>query len=92
MYRHLLVPIDDTDLSVELVGNAVGLARPLGARITFFHAVADHAASLRGDADVVRLDLRRKTTSTRMSAGRASCWRRRKRRRGPRRCLRLAHA
>ncbi len=55
MYRHLLVPIDGTDLSVEVVGNAVALARPLGARITFFHASADHAASLRGEADAVRL-------------------------------------
>ena len=55
MYRHLLVPIDDTDLSVEVVGNAVALARPLGARITFFHAVADASASLRGDAEVLRL-------------------------------------
>jgi hypothetical protein len=27
MYRHLLVPVDDTDLSVEVVGNAVALAR-----------------------------------------------------------------
>jgi nucleotide-binding universal stress UspA family protein/hemerythrin-like domain-containing protein len=55
MYRHLLVPIDSTDLSVEVVGNAVGLARSLGARITFFHAVADHAGSLRGDAEILRL-------------------------------------
>ena len=39
MYRHLMVPIDSTDLSVEVVGNAVGLARTVGARITFFHAV-----------------------------------------------------
>ena len=58
MYRHLLVPIDGTDLSVEVVGNAVALARPLGARITFFHAAADHAASLRGEAEVVRLTSR----------------------------------
>ena len=58
MYRHLLVPIDGTDLSVEVVGNAVALARPLGARITFFHASEDHAASLRSDADVVRLTSR----------------------------------
>ena len=43
MYRHLLVPIDDTDLSIEVVGNAVGLARAVGARITFFHAVAGSA-------------------------------------------------
>ena len=26
MYRHLLVPVDDTDLSIEVVGNAVALA------------------------------------------------------------------
>ena len=39
MYRHLLVPIDDTDLSIEVVGNAVGLARAVGAHVTFFHAV-----------------------------------------------------
>ena len=58
MYRHLLVPVDDTDLSVEVVGNAVALARPLGARITFFHAVADVAGSLRGDAEVLRLTAR----------------------------------
>ena len=58
MYRHLLVPVDDTDLSVEVVGNAVALARPLGARITFFHAVADAAGSLRGEAEVLRLTAR----------------------------------
>lgn len=58
MYRHLLVPVDDTDLSVEVVGNAVALARPLGARITFFHAVADASASLRGDAEVLRMTAR----------------------------------
>jgi nucleotide-binding universal stress UspA family protein/hemerythrin-like domain-containing protein len=55
MYRHLLVPVDDTDLSVQVIGNAVSLARSLGARITFFHAVPDSAGSLRGDADVLRL-------------------------------------
>ena len=55
MYRHLLVPIDGTDLSVELVGNAVALARSLGARVTFFHASPDHAASLRGEADALRM-------------------------------------
>jgi len=58
VYRHLLVPVDGTDLSVEVVGNAVALARPLGARITFFHAAKDHAASLRGEADAVRLTSR----------------------------------
>ena len=55
MYRHLLVPIDGTDLSTEIVGQAVELARTVGARITFFHAVPDYKASLFGDADVVRV-------------------------------------
>ena len=46
MYRHLLVPIDDSMLSVEgLFGRAVEFARVLGARITFFHAKADYAGS-----------------------------------------------
>jgi len=55
MYRHLLVPIDDSDLSVEVVGNAVAFARALSARITFFHAVPDAAADLlRGDAELLR--------------------------------------
>ena len=55
MYQHLLVPIDGTELSVEVVGNAVGLARTLAARVTFFHAVADHGRSLSDDAEVLRV-------------------------------------
>lgn len=55
MYRHLLVPIDDSDLSTVTIGRAVEFARTLGASITFFHADADYASSLRGEADVVRL-------------------------------------
>ena len=54
MYRHLLVPIDATDLSIEVVSDAVGLARSLGARITFFHAAKDPSVSLFNDAEVVR--------------------------------------
>ena len=54
MYRHLLVPVDDTDLSIETIGQAVEFARTLGARITFFHALPDHAASLFGEAEIVR--------------------------------------
>jgi nucleotide-binding universal stress UspA family protein/hemerythrin-like domain-containing protein len=55
MYSHLLVPVDGTDLSIETVGRAVEFARSVGAHITFFHAQPDHAASLFGDAEVVRL-------------------------------------
>ncbi len=55
MYRHLLVPIDSSDLSIDVVGNAVGLARSVGARITFFHSVADPSRSLLGDAEILRM-------------------------------------
>ena len=55
MYRHLFVPVDSTDLSVETVGQAVEFARTLGARITFFHAQPDHAASLFGEAEIARV-------------------------------------
>lgn len=55
MYRHLLVPIDNSDLSTVMIGKAVEFARSIGARITFFHAEQDHASSLVGDADIVRL-------------------------------------
>jgi len=54
MYRHLLVPVDATDLSIEVVGNAVAFAHSLKARITFFHATLDASTSLFADAEVVR--------------------------------------
>src|SRR5262245_4862169 len=55
MYRHLLVPLDGTDLSTETVGHAVEFACTLGARVTFFHAQPDHSASLFGEAELVRV-------------------------------------
>ena len=55
MYHHLLVPIDETELSTVTVGRAVEFAKAFGARITFFHAHIDHAASVSGDADLLRL-------------------------------------
>ena len=45
MYRHLLVPLDDSQLAVEIVNQAVRLAKTLGAKVTFFHAQADYGAS-----------------------------------------------
>ena len=45
MYRHLLVPLDGSLLSVETVRKAVGLARALDAKVTFFHAQEDYGAT-----------------------------------------------
>ena len=45
MYRHLLVPVDDTAISAGNVTAAVDFARDAGARITFFHANPDYTAT-----------------------------------------------
>ncbi|NJD33333.1 MAG: universal stress protein UspA [Betaproteobacteria bacterium] len=54
-YRHLLVPIDGSELSSMSIDRAVDFASELGARITFFHATPDYSASLQGDAEIVRM-------------------------------------
>ena len=48
MYRHLLVPVDDTEISTGNVTAAVDFARATGARITFFHANHDYGATADG--------------------------------------------
>jgi nucleotide-binding universal stress UspA family protein/hemerythrin-like domain-containing protein len=53
MYRHLLVPIDDSALSVETIRQAVLFASSIGAKVTFFHAKADYGASSAGALDRV---------------------------------------
>lgn len=54
MYQHLLVPVDATELSIDLVGQAVALARSLGARLSFFHALPDPATQLSDDLEILR--------------------------------------
>ncbi len=56
MYRHLLVPVDDTDASSEAVGHAVEFARLLGARITFLHVLTGEAMIGRRGALTVEPD------------------------------------
>jgi nucleotide-binding universal stress UspA family protein/hemerythrin-like domain-containing protein len=48
MYRNILVPLDDSELAANLVTQALDFARALGARLTFFHARADYAATSDG--------------------------------------------
>lgn len=45
MYRHILVPIDDTELAIYTASKAVEFARTLGARVTFFYARPDFGAT-----------------------------------------------
>ena len=57
MFKHLLVPVDDTDLSITNVGQAVKLASSFNppAKLTFFHATADYAASDQGSRARARI-------------------------------------
>jgi nucleotide-binding universal stress UspA family protein/hemerythrin-like domain-containing protein len=57
MFQHLLVPVDDSDLSITNVGQAVKLARSFDppAKVTFFHATADYAASDLGSRAKARM-------------------------------------
>ncbi len=57
MFQHLLVPVDDTDLSITNVGQAVKLASSFSpaAKITFFYATADYAASEQGSRARARM-------------------------------------
>jgi len=49
--RHLLLRVNAMDLSVEVVASTADLAASAEARVTFIHAVPDHASSLYGDAE-----------------------------------------
>jgi nucleotide-binding universal stress UspA family protein/hemerythrin-like domain-containing protein len=55
MYRHLLVPLDATDLSIQVVGNAVAFARHIRARITFFHVAPDPDDAMGRDLELLRV-------------------------------------
>ncbi len=48
MYRHLLVPLDGSELATPLVTQAVEFARTLGATITFFTVREDFGATGEG--------------------------------------------
>ena len=48
VYKHILVPVDDTRLSIDTAVRAVQFAKSIGARVTFFHARADFGATDEG--------------------------------------------
>jgi nucleotide-binding universal stress UspA family protein len=50
MYRHLLVPLDESDRAIETVNKAVNLARTLGARVSFLHVHDADASPAKADA------------------------------------------
>ncbi|AXS79255.1 universal stress protein [Dechloromonas sp. HYN0024] len=48
MYRHMLVPLDGSELATSLISEAVEFARTLGAQITFFTMREDFGATESG--------------------------------------------
>jgi nucleotide-binding universal stress UspA family protein len=50
MYKHLLVPIDGSPLSMKAARRAVGLAQTLGARLLALHVIAPFVPPYTGDA------------------------------------------
>lgn len=48
MYKHLLVPVDNTSLSAANVTVATSLAKSMGARISYFHATPDFGSTGEG--------------------------------------------
>src|SRR6266545_3043246 len=49
MYKHLLVPTDGSEMSMRAFTHAIGLTRPLGARVTGFWAAPDVPVGVFGD-------------------------------------------
>lgn len=41
MFKHILVPIDGSDLSKQAMHKAVGMAKEMGAKVTGFHVVPE---------------------------------------------------
>lgn len=53
MFKHLLVPTDGSELSLETVKRAVSFAREAGARITFFYAKPDYPVAFYGEGALI---------------------------------------
>lgn len=53
MFKHILVPVDGSELATRAVHAAVGFARLCGARITFYHAIPTYFPGYLGAEMVV---------------------------------------
>lgn len=53
MFKHLLVPTDGSQLSLEAVKRAVGFAGEAGARITFFYAKPEYPVAFYGEGALI---------------------------------------
>lgn len=53
MFKHILVPTDGSQLSLETVKRAISFARENGARITFFYAKPEYPVAFYGEGALI---------------------------------------
>jgi len=53
MFKHILVPTDGSQLSLDTVRRAVTFARETGARVTFFFAKPDYPVAFYGEGALI---------------------------------------
>jgi len=53
MYKHILVPVDGSDLSSHASASAVKFARSVDARITFLHVQPDYPRPIVGEGALI---------------------------------------
>jgi nucleotide-binding universal stress UspA family protein len=53
MFKHLLVPVDGSQLSLDTVARAVSFAAEAGARITFFYAKPEYPVAFYGEGALI---------------------------------------
>ena len=52
LYQHFLIPVDDSTVSAANVRHALQMAKELGSRVTFFHALLDWSST--SDGAIIR--------------------------------------
>jgi nucleotide-binding universal stress UspA family protein len=49
MYKHVLMPVDGSDVARNAIGDGIAFARQLGAKITAFHALEESPSTVYGE-------------------------------------------
>lgn len=53
MYKHVLMPVDGSDISRNAIKAGIAFARQLGAKVTAYHALDESRANLYGEGSLI---------------------------------------
>jgi nucleotide-binding universal stress UspA family protein len=53
MFKHILIPTDGSQLSLDTVKQAIGFAKETGAKVTFFFAKPDYPVAFYGEGALI---------------------------------------